>query len=206
MKLYDSVGPNPLVVRMVLAEKGITVERQRVNLLDGENRREPYLQINPTGQLPMLELDDGTRLSEITAISEWLDETHPEPPLLGRTAVERAQTRMWVRRIDLNILEPMLNGYRFGEGLAFFKDRVICIPEASDGMKQIARKWLVWLDGQMAGHSYIVGDRFTLADVMLFCFTRFAGKIGQPLDPAWANLAGWFKRVEERPSVAASAR
>ena len=203
MKLYDSVGPNPHVVRMVLAEKGIEVEKQRVNLREGENRREPYLQRNPMGQLPTLELDDGTMLTEITAISEYLDELRPEPPLLGATAVERAQTRMWVRRLDLNIIEPMTNGFRFSDGLPLFKDRIRCIPEAAPGLKEIARHWLGWLDGQMAGRPYIAGERFTLADVMLFCFTTFGSKVGQPLDPAWSTLTAWYGRVGERPSATA---
>ncbi len=203
MKLYDSVGPNPHVVRMVLAEKGITVETHRVDLRGAENRRGPYMELNPTGQLPCLVLDDGTALSEITAIAEYLEEIEPDPPLIGVTAVERAQTRMWVRRLDLNIVEPMVNGYRFGEGLDLFKDRIRCIPEASSGLKATARQWLGWLDGQMAGRTTIVGDRFTLADIMLFCFTRFGGKVGQPLDPGWTNLAAWHERTAARPTAKA---
>ena len=200
MKLYDSVGPNPRVVRMVLAEKGVVVETSRVDLRGGENRRKPYLATNPLGQLPALQLDDGTILTEITAIAEYLDELHPEPPLLGTTPEQRAETRMWVRRLDLNIIEPMANGYRYSDGLPLFKDRIRCIPEAAPALKAIAHHWLGWLDGQMAGRSYVVGERFTLADVLLFCFTEFGGKIGQPLDPAWSDLAAWSKRVEERPS------
>ncbi len=203
MKLYDSVGPNPQVVRMVLAEKGLEVTKQRVNLREAENRQPPYLAINPMGQMPALELDDGTVLTEITAISEYLDELHPSPPVIGTTALERAETRMWVRRLDLNIIEPMINGYRYGEGLSFFESRIPCIPEASAGLKAQARRWLAWLDGQMAGRAYVVGERFTLADILLYCFTTFAAKVGQPLDPAWTGLAAWQARVKERPSSAA---
>ena len=203
MKLYDSVGPNPQFVRMVLAEKGMAIDKQRVNLREAENRREPYLQLNPTGQLPCLVTDDGSPLTEITAIAEYLEEVQPEPPLIGSTALERAQTRMWVRRIDLNIAEPMANGYRFGEGLAVFKDRIRCIPEASAGLKATARHWLGWMEGQMEGRTTVVGDRFTVADVLLFCFTSFGSKVGQPLDPAWTNLAAWHERVAARPSAKA---
>jgi glutathione S-transferase len=203
MKLYDSIGPNPQVVRMVLAEKGLEVAKQRVNLREAENRQPPYLAINPMGQMPALELDDGTVLTEITAISEYLEELHPSPPVIGTTALERAETRMWVRRLDLNIIEPMINGYRYGEGLSFFESRMPCIPEASPGLKAQARRWLAWLDGQMAGRTYVVGERFTLADILLYCFTTFAAKVGQPLDPAWAELAAWQARVKERPSSAA---
>ena len=203
MKLYDSIGPNPHVVRMVLAEKGLDVPRQRVDLRGGENRRPPYMQLNPMGQLPTLELDGGTSLTEITAIAEYVEELHPEPPLIGVTALQRAETRMWVRRLDLNIVEPMVNGYRWGEGLELFQDRIHCVPEASPGLKAMAAKWMAWLDGQMAGREWIVGGRFTLADVMLFCFTRFGGRIGQPIDPARTNLVAWHARVAARPSAAA---
>ena len=204
MKLYDSVGPNPHVVRMVLAEKGVTVEKQRVNLRDGENRQPEYRAINPMGQIPSLQLDDGTTmLTEITAISEYLDEKYPDPPLLGTTAEERAETRMWVRRIDLNIIEPMTNGFRYSDGLKLFENRIRCIPEAAAALKATARDHLAWLDGQMPGRTYICGDRFTLADVMLYCFTTFGAKIGQPIDPAFANLTVWYAAVAARPSAAA---
>ena len=113
MKLFSSIGPNPRVVRMFIAEKGIEIPVEPVDVMSGENRREPYLQKNPAGQLPCLELADGSRLSEITAICEYLDEKYPEPSLLGSTPEERAKTRMWVRRIDLNIPEPLANGFRF---------------------------------------------------------------------------------------------
>ena len=155
------------------------------------------------GQVPALELDDGRVVTEITAIAEYIDELHPTPPLIGSNAYERAETRMWVRRLDLNILEPMLAGYRYGEGREFFRERVVSIPEASAGMKSIARQWLNWLNQQMEGRPYVVGERFTLADITLFCFTRFAGKVGQPFDPAWTKLQEWFLRVGQRPSAKA---
>ncbi len=203
MKLYDSVGPNPHVVRMVLAEKGLSVPTQRVDIRTGDNRREPFLSISPLGQLPVLELDGGERLTEITAIAEYIDETHPDPPLMGTTALQRGQTRMWVRRLDLNVLVPLLDGYRYGEGQDFFKGRIRLIPEASAALVANARDGLAWLDGQMAGRDWIVGERFTLADILLFCFTRFAGKVGQPLDPAFTALTAWYARVAARPSARA---
>lgn len=203
MKLYDSVGPNPQVVRMVLAEKGLDIPMQRVDLRGGENRQQAFLAKNPMGQLPALELDDGTVLTEITAIAEYIEELHPTPPLIGSTAVERAETRMWVRRLDLSIVEPLANGYRYGEGLKLFESRIRCLPEASDGLKALARHWMGWLDGQMAGRDYIVAGRFTLADILLFCFVGFGAKVGQPIDPAWTNVTAWFARVGERSSAKA---
>ena len=203
MKLYDSIGPNPQFVRIVLAEKGVEIPKERVNVRDGENRQEAYLARNPLGQTPALELDDGAMLTEITAIAEYIDEMHPTPPLVGTTAEERAETRMWMRRIDLNIVEHMLHGFQYGEGLKMFENRIPCVPEASAGLKAVARHWLGWLDGQMAGREYVVGERFTLADILLFCVVSFGSKVGQPLDPALQSLAAWYTRVGERPSAKA---
>jgi glutathione S-transferase len=204
MKLHNSIGPNPRVVRMFLAEKGVTVPLVTVDLLGGENRREPYLSKNPSGQLPCLELDDGSFLAEITAICEYIEEKHPKPALIGTTPEERAVTRMWIRRIDLNIVEPMANGFRYAEGLALFKDRIRTIPQAADDLKAIARDKLAWLDAQIAGRDWIVPNRFTLADVLLYGFVDFGATVGQPLDPAWKNLAAWRDRVAARPSATAS--
>ena len=205
MKLYDSIGPNPRIVRMFMAEKGIEMPRQTVDLRKGENREAEHLARNPHGQMPTLELDDGSYLSEITAICEYLEEIKPQPAMIGSTPGERAECRMWTRRVDLNICEPMANGFRFSEGLGLFKDRVHCIPQAADDLKTVAKTKLAWLDGLIAGREYIVGDRFTLADIHLFVFLDFAAQVGQPLDPANKNLTDWMAKVAERPSVAASA-
>ena len=204
MKFYNSVGPNPHVVKMFMAEKGLTLPREEINLMAGENRQPPYVAKNPTGQTPALELDDGVVLAEITAICEYLDELNPTPPLIGSTPEERAVTRMWARRIDLNIVEPMANGFRYSQGLQLFENRMRCIPQAADDLKAIAKEKLAWLDGQMAGKAWICGDRFTLADILLFCFIEFGVQVGQPLDPANTNIAAWRERVKARPSAAAA--
>jgi glutathione S-transferase len=204
VKLHNSIGPNPRVVRLFLAEKGVSIPLVTVDLIGAENRREPYLSKNPSGQLPCLELDDGTFLSEITAICEYVEERHPKPALIGSTPEERANTRMWVRRIDLNIVEPMANGFRYAEGLALFKNRMRTIPQAADDLKAIAREKLAWLDGQIAGRDFIAGKNFTLADILLFAFLDFGATVGQGIDPALKNLSAWRDRVAARPSVEAS--
>ena len=204
MKFYDSVGPNPRIVRMFMAEKGIEVPRQTVDLRKGENRDAEHLKRNPHGQMPTLELDDGSYLSEITAICEYLEEMKPQPALIGTTPKERAECRMWTRRVDLNICEPLANGYRLGEALKFFEKRIPVVPEASPGLKMVAANRLAWLNGQMAdGRDYICGKRFTLADILLFCWIEFGNQVGQPLDPANTNIAAWLARVGARPSVKA---
>ena len=203
MKFYNSIGPNPHVVRMFLAEKALQIPVVQIDLLKGENRREPYLQVNPHGQMPALELDDGSSICEITAICEYLEDIHPAPALIGANPRDKAECRMWTRRIDLNICEPLANGFRFGEGLRLFEDRIVTVPEASDGLKRIARDRLGWLDRQMQTREFVVGTRFTLADILLFCFLDFAASVGQTLDPANANLTAWFDRIRARPSTSA---
>ena len=205
MKLYQSLGPNPRVVNMFLAEKGVDLERAPVDLMGGENRREPYLSKNPAGQTPCLELDDGTVIAEITTICEYIEELHPEPALIGKTAEERAETRMWTRRVDLNICEPLANGFRYSQGLALFTPRMRCLPEAADGLKAIAQDKLTWLDGLIAGKSFVAGERLTLADILLFCFLDFSANVGQPLNLENKNIVAWYERMKARPSAAASA-
>ena len=204
MKFYNSIGPNPRVVRMFMAEKGIEMPMQEVDLRGGENRQAPYnTEVNPSGQCPALQLDDGQVITEVTAICDYLDETHPDKPLFGRTPEEKAETRMWVRRIDLNIVEPMLGGYRYGDALKFFEPRLHCIPAASDDLKQIAQEKLAWLDGLMDGNQFICGDRFNFADVFAFCFLDFGMNIGQAPGPDCKWIPGWHERMKARPSTEA---
>ena len=203
MLLYNSIGPNPKVVRMFMAERGIEIPRVEVDLTGGENRREPYLSKNPSGQCPALELDDGTVLAEITAICEYLDEKYPGPSLIGSTPEERAKTRMWTRRIDLNILEPMANGFRYSDGIKMFQDRIHCIPAAAADLKQIAQEKLTWLDGLIAGRQFVCGDRLTLADILLFAFVDFFNGVRQPINQDNRNIVAWHARMKERPSAEA---
>lgn len=201
MKFYNSVGPNPKVVRMYMAERGIEMPVVEVDLMKGENRQAAHLKRNPSGQMPALELDDGSFVSEITVICEYLDEHEGSSALIGTTPEERAQTRMWVRKIDLNILEPLANGFRYGEGLQLFQDRIYTIPDASAELKKLAQHQLTWLDAQMAGKQFVCGDRFSLADILLYCFLEFGTAVGQPLNPDNKNIAAWFDRVKERQSA-----
>ncbi len=201
MKLYNSLGPNPRLVRMFLAEKGIEVPSEEVDIMAGENRRAPYTDRNPGGQMPSLELDDGRVLGETVTICEYIEDTHPTPALIGSNPEEKAETRMWVRRVELNITEQLYNGFRFAEGLAMFKDRVHVIPQAADDLKAIVQERLAWLDDLLSGKSWIVGDRFTLADIVLYCALDFGAGIGQTRDPELKNLDAWFGRVAARPSA-----
>ena len=203
MKLFNSVGPNPKVVRMFMVELGVECESQEVDLMGGENRQEAFLEINPNGTCPALEIDDGIILSEVTAICEYLAERKGGSSLIGDSVEDRAVTRMWTRRIDLGIIESLTSGFRYSEGLPMFKDRMQTIPEAADGLKSIAQEKITWLDGQIAGKDYVCGERFSLADIMLFCFLEFGRQVGQPLNEANANIMAWYERVAGRASSSA---
>ena len=209
MKLYHSFRPHPKVgagreVRITLAEKGLEIAMQDLDMNTRENRKPEYLAKNPTGQLPFLELDDGRVVSEGIAICELLEDLHPDPPVVGRTPEEKAETRMWLRRVEFGIAEHIVNGFRFGEGRAFWEGRGRIVAEAADGLKALARDKLEWLDGEIRGRAFIAGDRFTLADVALVTALDFGEMVGQPLDPRLEHIAAWKRRVDERPSVCRS--
>ena len=204
MKFYDSLGPNPKLVRMFAAEKGFSFPQiEKVDIMAGANRQEPYLSKNPSGQMPALELDDGRVIAETVAICEYIEEQKPRPALIGESAGDRAETRMWTRRVEWKIVQPLADGFRFAEGLPLFKARIRTLPEAADGLKAIARDGLSWLDGQIAGRDTIVPKRITLADLVLFAFLEFGASVGQPLDPALKNLTAWFEKLKTRPSAKA---
>jgi glutathione S-transferase len=211
MMLYHSLRPHPRVgagreVRMLLREKRMTIDAVDVDMMSRETRGADFLAKNPAGQLPALALDDGRVIAESVAICELLEERQPRPALIGATPEERAETRMWLRRIEFGITENIVNGWRFGEGQSFWQGRGRTIPEASDGLKAIARDKLAWLDAQFGDRPFIAGDRFTLADIVLFVGLDFAEMVGQPLDPELRALTAWRERVAARPSAEASLR
>jgi glutathione S-transferase len=189
---------------MFAAEKGFALPPiEKVDIMAGANRQEPYLRKNPSGQMPSLELDDGRVIAETIAICEYIEEAKPKPALIGENAADRAETRMWTRRVEWKIVQPLADGFRFAEGLPLFKSRIRTIPEAADGLKAVARDGLAWLDAQMAGRDTVVPGRLTLADIVLFAFVEFGSSVGQGLDPALENLGGWFAKMKARPSAKA---
>jgi glutathione S-transferase len=204
MQFYNSLGPNPRALRMFLAEKGLSIPTKDVDLMAGENRRPPYTDRNPGGQVPALELDSGKCIGETVAIFEYLEEKNPRPPLIGSTPEERAEARQWQRRVELGITEHLYNGFRYAEGAAIFKGRMRLIPEAAPGLKEIVQDKLKWLDGQLEGKPFVAGDRFTVADIILYCALDFGGGVGQKLNPSLKNVNAWFARVNSRPSASAS--
>lgn len=204
MRLYDSRGPNPQIVRTFMAEKGIDIERVPVDVMKGENREAAYRAKNPYGQVPALELDNGTVITEVIAICELLEELYPQPALIGNDSAERAATRMWSRRIDLAILEPFMAGFRATTARAFFAPRMPLLSESA-GAEVIAllQGNLKQLDQLMDGRTWITGESFSLADILLGAFLGFAKSTGSDLTAGLAWLPGWLDRYSARPSASA---
>ncbi|GJA33780.1 MULTISPECIES: glutathione S-transferase family protein [Aeromonas] len=202
MKVYElRRAPNARRVRMFLAEKGIEMEYQQVDLGAGENLAPTFLTKNPAGRIPVLELDDGTCLSETLAICRYFEELHPEPNLFGSTALERATIEMWSRFIEFNLWLP--TGMAFRHITGFYKDRERVFPEWGEECKQQAQIWFDKLDARLAEVPYIAGERFTIADILAFCTIDFGKVVGLRITPEQPHLQDWHDRVSARSSAQA---
>jgi glutathione S-transferase len=204
VQLCTSVEPNLRLVRMFMAERGIDIPLQEVEIMAGENLGEAFKKLNSSALSPCLQLDDGNVVAEVTLICSYLDEITDGPSLIGATPEERAETRMWLRRLDVRILEPMSLAFRSAEALELFKNRCHVIPQAANDPKVTVQESWAWLEPQMAGKQYICGKRFTLADIQLFVFADVGAMIGQGIPEDLPNLQAWFNRITARPSLAAS--
>lgn len=201
MLLYDAKSPAPRCLRMFLLEKQLVVPAVTVDVFAGENRQPAFLAINPAGQAPALRCDDGSTLGEAVAIAEYLEELHPTPALIGSTPQERARTRQWWRRVELNITEFIHNAYHYGEGLTRFEPRIPVLPDAADGLKAVARDRLRWLDGMFGSGPYLCGERFSAADIWLYVWLDFGVSVDQPVDCDLPHIGPWFERIAARPSA-----
>ena len=202
MKLYDSAAaPNPRRVRIFLAEKGIEVPAVQVDLGKAENREPGFLAVNPLGGVPVLELDDGTRIAESVAICRYFEETHPEPPLLGTDARDRALVEMWQRRMELEVAIPIMQCFRNTHD--FFKGRIEQVPEYGEVMRRTAEKRLAWLDGELADRSFVAGERFSIADITALVGIDFGRVVKIRIQPEQKNLQRWHEAVSSRPSARA---
>lgn len=204
MLIYDAVSPAPRCLRMFVLEKQLHLPAVTVDVMTGENRAAAYLARNPAGQAPALQLDDGTVLAEAVAIAEYLEELHPEPALIGRTPAERAQTRQWWRRVELNVTEFIHHAFHYAEGLPRFRPRIPVAPDAADDLKRIAQDRVAWLDGMFGEGPYLCGERFSAADIWLYVWLDFGVQVNQPFDQALTRIGPWFERVAARPAAAAS--
>ncbi|HXN87277.1 MAG TPA: glutathione S-transferase family protein [Candidatus Binataceae bacterium] len=202
MKLYEyTQAPNPRRVRVFLAEKGIKVPYEQVDIGTGKNRAPEFLKINPMGGLPVLELDDGTHLAESVAICRYFEALHPEPRLMGIDGKDAATVEMWNRRMEFEILSMTAGAFR--NTTAFFKGKIPQSAEYGAICKDAAIKRLEWLDTVLADRPYIAGERFTIADITAMIGIDFGKLSDIRILPEQKNLARWHQSVSSRPSAKA---
>ena len=209
MKFYDcKTAPSPRRVRIFMAEKGLDVETVQVDLGSGEQLGEAFRRINPDCVVPVLEIDDGSHLTEVTAICEYLEELQPEPRLLGSTREERARVSMWNAKVEQQGLAGMMDAFRnAAKGLAgralTGPDNYEQIPELAERGRQRVAQFFRRLDGQLADQPYVAGENFSIADISAMVLVDFAKWIKIEVPDELAHLKRWYADVSARPSAAA---
>ena len=203
MKIYNSsLAPNPRRLRIFVAEKGLKIPTEEVDIFTGKNRTPEMLAKNPAGGLPFIELDDGTHLAASVAICRYLEGLHPEPNLMGKDNREQAFIEMWNRRMELNLFAVAARAFQHTNEL--FKARIKQFPEYGETQRETVKQQLQWLDTQIGNKPFIAGDRFTIADITALVGVDFAAQAaGVSADPSLKNLARWHKSVSSRPSAQA---
>lgn len=203
MKFYDLAGsPNTRRVRIFMAEKGLDIPVTAVDMMKKENSSPEFLAKNSLGTLPVLELDDGSYLTESVAICRYLEELYPEPPLFGTSAKDKALVEMWNRRIELEFLYPAM--YAFTHSHEMWKGRRTQIPEWAELSREKLTEMVDWLEGEIEGREYIANDSYTVADITAQCCLLMAkGALGVRIKDEHKNLTAWWARVTSRPTARA---
>ncbi len=207
MKFYDcKTAPSPRRVRIFIAEKGIEVEAIEVDLANREQLGAEFRKINPDCTVPVLELEDGTRLTEIFAICQYLDETFPEPPLMGVSATERALVTMWNTKIEHQGLAAMAeclrNRAKGMQGRALTgPDDYEQIPELVDRGRKRFEVFMDKMDRHLKDSEFVVGDAFTIADISLLVAIDFAAWSKISIGEEMVNLSRWYDLVSQRPGA-----
>ncbi len=212
MKFYDcATAPSPRRVRVFLAEKDIDVESQEVDLRNGEQFGDSFRKLNPDCTVPVLELDDGTALTEIIAICQYLEDLHPEPRIMGRDAKEKALVLMWNAKVEQQGFSAIAEAFR--NSAKGFRNRALTgpndiaqLPELAERGRARAAQFFERLDAHLADQPYLAGDNFTLADITGFVAVDFAGWLKISIGDQQVNLQRWFDEVKQRPAMAASSR
>lgn len=211
MRFYDyRLAPSPRKVRLFIAEKGLEIPTSEVDLRARAQQEPAFLAINPGATVPVLELDDGTRLTESLAICHYLEQVHPEPNLMGRDAKEQALVLMWtdIQTLEgyLGLQEALRNSHEAFRGRALggpvpFEQ----IPALADRGRRRAEIYFDKLEARLGGNEYIVGDRFTYADIVGFVYLGFAARLGgaSPVERRPA-LAAWSDKIAARPAIKAA--
>ena len=202
MLLYDMTSAmNPRRVRIFLAEKGLTIPLRQIDGLKHENTQPEFLAKNSLGKLPVLELDDGTLLTESIAICRYLEALHPQRPLFGRNALEQAQVEMWTRRLEFEIVMPILTNFRHtGQ---YWIGRSPQEPLCGEYYQARAFEAFEWLDRELAGKEFIATDHYTIADIVAQCGFLVGKATGTRIPPELKELTRWYSAMVARPTARA---
>jgi glutathione S-transferase len=206
MKLYDvAQAPNPRRVRIFLAEKGIEVPTVQVDMSRGEHKSPEFLQKNPSGKVPVLELDDGTCIAESVAICRYFEALQPAPRLFGATPADIGRIDMVNRQLEFELLGPVGQAWVNGPVVArMAPGRFQQIPEARAQGEKAARAFYRRLDGELAGRPFMAGADYSVADITALCVIDFASRlVDLEPDRALTHLWRWHQAVSQRPSATA---
>ena len=195
-------APNPRRVQIFLAEKGITIPSETLDFMNRAHHTEAFKKINPMQRVPVLILDDGTAISESVAICRYFEALHPDPPLFGSGAKEQAVIEMWDRRMELNLLAAIIAAFRhLHPSMAGLE--VPQVPEWGEANKPKVLDCLEWLNGELASHKFIAGDRFSIADITAMVSIDFLKPTKITVPERLTDLLGWHERIKARPSATA---
>lgn len=202
MKIYETkTAPNARRVRIFLAEKKIDIEYIQIDLKSGENLSEDYRSKNPLAKVPMLELDDGTIISESIAICRYFEAIQPTPCLTGQTALEQANIEMWQRRAELAFLFPVAMAFQHCSG--YFSDRMTPRKEWGEDNIKMAYSFLKLLNTHLKSNTYLAGESFSIADITMLSTLDFARVVDIRLNEKHENIQRWYNLVSSRPSAKA---
>ncbi len=201
-KLYNSPhAPSPRRVRMYAAEKGIALELVEVNIGEGATRSAEFLSVNPLGETPVLEREDGSRVTESLAICRWLEELHPLPALFGRDAQERLAVNRWIDRVMFRLYVPTTEVFRHTH--AFWSGRIEQVPAFGELQRKTVRAEQVTLDAALEGREFLARDTFSMADIVAFTSVDFGKVAGLRVGDDLPALKRWYEAIRARPSARA---
>lgn len=203
MKLYEyEAFPSPRRVRIFLAEKGLDIEREQVDVPAGAHRQPDFLARNPDAAVPCLELDDGSHISESVAISRYFEERNPHPSLMGSNAESKAVIEMWQRRVENGLMNPLGTYFHHAtDGLGEpdrYRNR-----DWGERNRDTAMATMQVLDTRLADHDFIAGESFSIVDITALCALDFAEAVGISLPQELQHLGRWYTAVSQRDSAAA---
>lgn len=202
MLLYDMrTAMNPRRVRIFLAEKGLQIPFKAVDGAQKENRTAAFLAINPLGKLPVLQLDDGSYLSESITICRYLEALYPQTPLFGEEPQTQAIVDMWIRRLESEMVLPLTSTFKHTG--AYWQGKYPQEPALGQWWRERAHEAYQWLDQVLADRSFVATDRYSMADIVLQCALIMAKPTGTPIPPDCTHVSRWYAMVSARPTARA---